>query len=466
MTEAASFRDLLRGGLAARFALLILGVWLNAADTLVTVTVMPSVAHEIGGYAYFGWATAVFLLGAITAGASSGVLGARIGVRGAMAGAGIAYSVGCVLSALSPGIGVFLIARLAQGLGAGWIVGLVFVAVGSMFPAAQWARAMAATTSVWGVAILLGPALGGMFAASGPHGWRGVFWFFAIQGVAFAIAAGVLLPKKAPRDLVAAFPWRQLLMLAVGVLALASAGLIRSPGATLGLAAVGLTLLIAMVRLDATATSSMLPRQTRNLRSAAGAGYLTIFLLEGGTAGWGVYGAAMIQSIYGVNPLIAGYAVGGVAVGWTCAALAMSNVGPDRHTLFIRVGAACVFLGLLAITCAIGRAPLLAVAASAALMGCGFGLSWSFMGTRILEGLPDEERGLGAGAIPTVQMIGAAVGAAGASALGDVLGLADGMTRLTALKAAPLLFAAFLPLSALGWISAHRLAGLGPAAKT
>jgi len=88
------------------------------------------------------------------------------------------------------------------------------------------------------------------------------------------------------------------------------------------------------------------------------------------------------------------------------------------------------------------------------------------MGTRILEGLPDEERGLGAGAIPTVQMIGAAVGAAGASALGDVLGLADGMTRLTALKAAPLLFAAFLPLSALGWISAHRLAGLGPAAKT
>ncbi len=39
--------------LAPRFALLCLGIWLNAADTLVTATIMPSVANEIGGYAYF-----------------------------------------------------------------------------------------------------------------------------------------------------------------------------------------------------------------------------------------------------------------------------------------------------------------------------------------------------------------------------------------------------------------------------
>ena len=462
MTESQGWSALLRGGLLPQFALLILGVWLNAADTLVTVTVMPSVAREIGGYAYFGWATAVFLLGAITAGASSGVVGARIGVRAAMAGAGIAYSLGCAMSALSPGIGLFLLSRLAQGLGAGWIVGLVFVAVGSLFPAAQWARAMAATTSVWGVAILLGPALGGFFASLGPHGWRGVFWFFAVQGVAFSLAAAMLLPRNGPRDAANTLPWRQLLMLAAGVLAVASAGLIHAPAVTIGLAMAGLALLILMIRLDAGAPVSMLPRRTRDLRSAAGAGYLTIFLLEGGTAGWGVYGAAMIQSIYGVNPLIAGYAVGGVAVGWTCSALAVANLHARWHSLFIRLGASGVLLGLIGVTLTLGRAPLLGVAVCAATIGAGFGLCWSFMGTRILDGLPEEERGIGAGAIPTVQMIGAAVGAAGASALGDILGLADGMTRASAIAAAPILFAAFLPLSAAAWISAGRLARLGP----
>jgi MFS family permease len=464
MTEAVPFKALLRGGLFAHFALLILGVWLNAADTLVTVTVMPSVARDIGGYAYFGWATAVFLIGAITAGASSGVLSARIGLRGAMVGAGAAYSLGCVLSALSPHIGLFLLARLAQGLGAGWIVGLVFVAMGSIFPADQWARAMAATTGVWGVAILLGPALGGAFASLGPEGWRSVFWFFALQGVVFSAAAARLLPSNGPRNLTDALPWRQLLMLAAGVLAVASAGLIPYPAVTAGLALGGLALLALTIRLDAEASVSMLPRQTRNLRSVAGAGYLTIFLLEGGTAGWGVYGAAMIQSIYGVNPLIAGYAVGAVAVGWTVAALAVAKLPARWRSLCIRLGASGVLLGLIGVAFTLGRAPLLGVAACAATIGGGFGLCWSFMGTRILEGLPDDERGIGAGAIPTVQMIGAAVGAAGASALGDVLGLSDGLNRVSAMKTAPILFCAFIPLSAAAWVSAQRLARFGPKA--
>jgi MFS family permease len=462
MSEKAAWTDLWRGGRLPQFALLLLGVWLNAADTLVTVTVMPSVAREIGGFAYFGWATAVFLLGAITAGASSGVLSARVGLRGAMAWAGLAYAAGCILSALSPTITLFILSRLAQGLGAGWIVGLVFVAVGQVFPASQWARAMAATTSVWGVAILLGPTIGGMFAAAGPHGWRGVFWFFAAQGVVFAVAAAGLLPKGAPRAADTALPWRQLAMLAIGVMALASAGLIRWPLIALGLTIGGLSLLVAMIRTDATAPVALLPRETRNLGSAAGAGYLTILLLECATASWAVYGAAMIQAIYRVDPLIAGYAVGGVAVGWTITALSVSHLKPRWQGPLIRLGAAAIVGGLACIALCMGRGPLIAVAASAALMGAGFGAAWSFMGARIIASLPEAERGLGSGAIPTVQMIGAAVGAAGATALGDVLGLSHGVDRAAALRAGPLLFTAFLPIAAAGLIAAHRLARLAP----
>jgi MFS family permease len=64
--------------LAPRFALLCLGIWLNAADTLVTATIMPSVAKEIGGYQYFGWSVAAYLTGSIVAGACSGKLAREI----------------------------------------------------------------------------------------------------------------------------------------------------------------------------------------------------------------------------------------------------------------------------------------------------------------------------------------------------------------------------------------------------
>src|SRR5947209_20534724 len=97
-----SWADLLADGRLPRFALICLGVWLNAADSLVTSTIMPSVGAQLGGYAYFSWATAGYLVGAILAGASSGRISERFGLRAATAVAGLIMAAGCVMSALAP----------------------------------------------------------------------------------------------------------------------------------------------------------------------------------------------------------------------------------------------------------------------------------------------------------------------------------------------------------------------------
>src|SRR6185369_1328910 len=100
--------DLLADGRLPRFALICMGVWLNAADSLITATIMPSVGRSLGGYPYFGWATAGYLLGSVLAGASSGVLALRFGLRSATAAAALLYACGCALSALAPEIFTFL----------------------------------------------------------------------------------------------------------------------------------------------------------------------------------------------------------------------------------------------------------------------------------------------------------------------------------------------------------------------
>src|ERR1700759_5300985 len=128
MTDGAaegqnSWEDLLADGRLPRFALIMLGVWLNAADSLVTATIMPSVGAQLGGYGYFSWATAGYLVGAILAGASSGRISEILGLRGATAIAGLIMAGGCVMSALAPDVAIFLIGRLIQGLGSGWISG-------------------------------------------------------------------------------------------------------------------------------------------------------------------------------------------------------------------------------------------------------------------------------------------------------------------------------------------------------
>src|SRR5512140_1088791 len=110
MTEAVrenSWTDLLADGRLPRFALICLGVWLNAADSLVTATIMPSVGAQLGGYAYFSWATAGFFVGAILAGASAGRLSELFGLRSATALAGVIMALGCLISAAAPHVDLF-----------------------------------------------------------------------------------------------------------------------------------------------------------------------------------------------------------------------------------------------------------------------------------------------------------------------------------------------------------------------
>src|ERR1700679_1054243 len=111
--------DLFAGGRGARLAVICLGVWLNAADSLVTATIMPTVGRELGGFVYFSWATAAYMAGAILSGATAARLSARMGSRTAMVAAGLLTAVGCAVSALAPTMLWLVVGRAIQGVGAG-----------------------------------------------------------------------------------------------------------------------------------------------------------------------------------------------------------------------------------------------------------------------------------------------------------------------------------------------------------
>ena len=94
-----------RGGV---LGLICLAVWLNAADALVTATVMPDVARDLGGLRYFSLAFSGFMVGSVAASASAGWLAERLGLGRAAAAAGLILAIGCGVSAASGGAEAFL----------------------------------------------------------------------------------------------------------------------------------------------------------------------------------------------------------------------------------------------------------------------------------------------------------------------------------------------------------------------
>jgi MFS family permease len=453
-TPTIGWRDLVAEGRLPRFALVCAGTWLAAADELVTATVMPSAARDIGGYSAFGWAVAIFLVGPILGGATAGRLASRLGLKRAMAIAGAVYAIGCAASAAAPDMGLFLAGRLAQGLGGGLVVGLSYVASTSLFPEALWSRVLSGLAGVWGAATLFGPLIGGIFAQAGF--WRGAFWIFAAQGLGFIAATAVLVPKGAGGgDGQARLPLGQILVLATSVGAIGAAGLLASPVEKVATAVIGLALLGLFLRIDGRASASLLPRNAGRVASAAAAGLFMIFALSASTTAFSVYGSALMQKLYGVPPIVAGYVLGGGAMGWTLTALTVAGRGFARG--FIRIGVVMIALCQTTMMVAVPHGSIPLIAALVFGSGAGFGLTWAFAAARIVANSAEAERALASGAVPTASMIGAAVAAAAAGSIATGLGVARGMSLEDARLAGFWLFAAFTPLMLAAGLSAWRL---------
>ena len=456
MTESDPWAELRSAKYAPLLALMCLGIWLNAADTLVTVTIMPSVARDIGGYEWFGWTVAAYLVGSIVASASAARLAGDFGIRRMTVLFGLVYAAGCALGAVAPLMPLFVAGRFVQGIGAGAIVALCYIAIPSNFPERVWPAVFGAISAIWGIATLLGPLLGGLFASG--QMWRLLFWLFAAQALIFAGLIRWFAAADGTVNEAKGIPFRQLSILLVSVTALGTASLISQTalaGALVVASALGFLILLWV---DRAAKVRLLPRDAGNLNSAAGQGYFIIFATEAAAIGFSVYGTAFLQAIHGMSALIAGFILGGIAAGWTATALLVSRGGGNRDALWLKLGVGTIAVGIVFGSWAVPRAAPLVAAFAMLLLGSGFGLAWAFIAKAIIGGLGEDERDAGSTAIPTAQLIGGAFGSAGAGAMAAVLGFRDGIDPALAISSGPLLFLIFLPFGLAAFLAACRLA--------
>ncbi len=454
-TTTGSWGDLWRSGLFGRFVLLCLGVWLHAADSLVTATIVPAIIEDIGGIAYVGWTIALYQIGALVAGAATALVCQRAGIKLVLAGAALLYGVGCALAALAPTMPVLLAARLVQGVGGGTLIALTYVAIQQSFPEHLWGRLFAVVALIWGGGALLGPLIGGVFAHLGA--WRLAFWCFAAQAaVVWVIAAlGPAAPPSA-RGAAAKFPAQVVGLLSVAALLIAEAGAVRHASVALVLGIGGVGLLYLAAWLDRQATARLLPAQLLDFTHPVGAGLLMVFALSVATTGFWAYGPLLLKIMFGTEPIISGFILAGEALAWSVATMAVSGASASAGRGLIRLGAVLVALGVVGFAVAVPAGSLVGMVLCAVLQGLGFGLSWPAIVQRVVRHADPAEQILASAAPGTLQNIGYAVGAAASGITANAAGLADGISAAAAQTAGVGVFAGFMPMLAVGLLAAWR----------
>jgi MFS family permease len=456
-SEAAgrvAWREVWAGGYLPYVVVLSLGIWLHAADATLVATLMPPAVAEIGGIELVAWAFALYLLGSIVAGAVAGLASRRIGLRHAVVAAALVYAVGCAISAAAPTMPVLLAGRLLQGLGGGGLLALSFVGVERLFPARLMPRLLGVISAVWGVSSFMGPLVGGLFAEAGL--WRGGFWAFAGQAAALAAVVALILPAGGAGSRSEGAPWRRLAIYSVGVLAIATAGVEVSLWLSPPLIVAGLALLAWFFVADRRAGAARLfPHGVLDWRRAPGAGYVMMGGFSMATIAFTVYGPLLLKLMHGAGPLTVGYLIAIESIAWSALAVIIS--GRRDGDRMIRLGGAMVTLGVVGFAVTVPFAPIWACVPALLLAGGGFGIAYTFILARISASVADDDKERAAAALPTMQLIGYTVGAAGLGIVANAAGI-ERATPAAAANAALWLFAAGVPVAAFSLIATWRLA--------
>ena len=442
-----------------RLTILCFGLWLHAASSMLAATTLPSAVQDIGGAERIGWAFSLYLLGSIVAGASTGYVLRRSGLKTTMLLAAFIYGIGSTVCASAGSMDVFLFGRLAQGLGGGWLVASTFVAITGTFPAHLVPHLMAFISAVWSTSALCGPLVGGSFATYSD--WRFAYWAFALQAVIFLVTASLSFTG---RELNASsqrpgIPVLRLVLVAASIFAIAKGSASPDLATTLVLALGALVLLVLFLALDARSPGSrMFPERPFDPRTRVGAGLIFVFLAAMSTMSFIVYGPFVLEVIYDITPLAAGYIVAVEGVAWGIAAVVFASAGKHQEPVLLRLGAGAVAAGIIGLSVSVPAGPLWFVLPWAAAAGAGFGMMWGFLTRRIAQAANPGERDLASAAIPTTQQVGFAIGAAVAGLVANSFGQLEQLSRDEIRTLSFWVFAVYIPVILVANVAMWRLA--------
>lgn len=186
----------------------LLGLLLSALDGTIVGTAMPRIIADLGGLDHYAWVATSYLLTSTAAVPIFGKLSDIYGRKWFYIGGLILFMAASALCGLSQSMTQLIAFRGLQGVAGGILIANAFAIIGDLFPPAERGKWQGVSGSVFGIASVVGPALGG-WLTDGP-GWRWVFYVNIPVGILAIVVLLYGLPsirpgEKRPIDWLGAF---------------------------------------------------------------------------------------------------------------------------------------------------------------------------------------------------------------------------------------------------------------------
>jgi EmrB/QacA subfamily drug resistance transporter len=395
---------------------LMMAMALAAMDTTIVSTAVPQIVGNIGGFSMVGWLFSIYLLTQTVTMPVYGKLADVYGRRPVLMFGMVVFLVGSALCAGAGSMVWLVVFRAVQGLGAGALQAVVQTVAGDLYSLKERGRVQGLLSSVWAVAAVTGPTLGGLFADY--VNWRWIFLINLPIGAVALFLIGRFLreaprPRRRPQLDV---PGCLLVLATCGLLvfALVQGGTAWSWLSGPSLVCFALVPLLAglTVVVERRAAEPVVPGWVWRSPVLAGANltYVALGLLVIGPS---AYLPTYAQTSLGLGAVAAGFVLASMSLSWPLAS-ALS----DR--LYLRIGFRdTALIGVLLALAAVGGFVVLGEAGtvwtavvSTVVLGAGLGLISTSMVVGVQSTVDHDRRGVATASLMSSRFLGQSVGAA------------------------------------------------------
>lgn len=168
-------------------------------NTIVSVALADVQSRLHAGVTSLQWVVngyAVMFAGFMLAG---GTLGDLFGRKEVMLGGVAVFCAGSIVAATAPGVNQLIAGRVIMGIGAAASEPGTLSVIRHLYPERRKrAHALGVWAAVSGLALALGPVIGG--ALVGAESWRSIFWFNLFFGAVALAMAAVFVPESSDRQ--------------------------------------------------------------------------------------------------------------------------------------------------------------------------------------------------------------------------------------------------------------------------
>lgn len=390
---------------------LMVAMFLGAVEGTVVTTAIPTIVKDLQGFEIISLVFSGYLLASAISTPIYGKLSDLYGRKNILSIGIIIFLAGSILCGLSQNMYILIGSRVIQGLGAGAIFTVTYTIVGDVFTLEERPKVQGIIGTVWGVASLAGPFLGGILIDT--LSWH---WIFFIN-IPFGILSVILIQKNIKET----FKKTKHKIDYAGIITLSMAMIVFLNIFVSGenksynnifiiiLMVITIILLIAFYKIERKAKEPIIPFDIFTKTSTIV--NLISFLTSAILIGSNVYLPIYIQNVLGFSAKVSGLALAPMTVAWLIASVILGKcIVKYGAKVVILISNVILLISTMLLPTVGINSSLLVVLIYVSIMGFGFGGALTTLTIIVQESVEYNKRGAATATNSLLRTLGQTIG--------------------------------------------------------